>query len=206
MGTPLNILMQLSIIITMAIAIYAFYRYSSHINYAMKKDRIIDEYLSLQRCSNVDKEIIGILLRTRIELRSCKVALMRFHNGGKFANGFDMKKFTTTHETASDTIEPLMDKCVGVLNSRYPVAFEILGLTGQFFVSDVDDCIDLNFKADMKKYGFKCCYLFLIRQHDGKEEGFVGVNFTTTKILDPEQRSIVTEHIPELLSLINMKK
>jgi hypothetical protein len=99
-----------------------------------------------------------------------------------------------------------MDRCVGVLNSRYPVAFEILGLTGQFFVSDVEDCIDLNFKSDMKKYGFKSCYLFLVRQLDGKEEGFIGVNFNSSQVLSAEKRSIITEHIPELLLLINMRK
>lgn len=201
----LEIIMQLSIILGIAIVVYAIYRYSKNLTYSVNKDLIISEYISLHRGSTVDKEIAGILLRIKIELHSSKVALMRFHNGGKFANGFDMKKFTTTHETASDSIEPFMDRCTNILNSRYPIAFEMLGITGQFFVSDVDDCIDLNFKADMKKYGFKSCYLFLIRQIDGKEEGFVGVNFNTTNVLNQEQRSIIIENIPTLLSLINTK-
>jgi hypothetical protein len=203
-ATPLTIIMQFCIIIGVFISVYLFYKYVDKIKAAPCKADIIKSYLSLERESMYNKEIAGILVRLKIELQSCKVGLMRFHNGGKFANGLDMKKFTATHETASDIVPPFMDKCVGVLNSRYPVAFEMLATQGTFVTSDVDDCIDLNFKADMKKFGFKACYLFLINQVDGTHEGFIGINFTKTEVLSAEKRHIVKEEIPKILSLINM--
>ncbi len=202
--TPLSIVMQVMFIIVCMAILYVAHKYFNVFTKSLNKDDIIKQYLTLQKESTYNKEISGILVRLKLELQSAKVGLMRFHNGGKFANGIDMKKFTATHETASDTIEPFMDKCVSVLNSRYPVAFEILGISGQFVVSDVDDCVDLNFKADMKKYGFKSCYLFLINQAEGHHEGFIGINFTQTTVLDAQKRAIVNEQIPRILALINM--
>jgi len=205
-ATPLTIIMQFCIIIGVAISVILFYNYIQKIKPPPCQDAIIKSYINLGKESTYNKEVYAILVRLRLELQSAKVGLMRFHNGGKFSNGHDMKKFTATHETASDTIEPFMDKCIGVLNSRYPVALETLWYHETYFVADVEDCNDLNFKSDMKRYGFKACYLFLIKQVDGKHEGFIGINFTHTEVLSTEKREIIKGEIPKILSLINMKE
>jgi hypothetical protein len=202
--TPLTIIMQFCIIIGVAISVYQFSIYVKKIKPPICKEDIIKAYVTDENEYLCNIETHGILYRIGLELRSCKVALMRFHNGGKFANGRDMRKFTTTHETPSDTIKPFMDNNIGVLISRYPIAFNCLKIQGYYAVSDINDCNDLNFKCDMKKYGFKACYLFLIKQVNGNHEGFIGVNFCETTVLDSEKREIVKEQIPKILSLINM--
>lgn len=164
--------------------------------------------ISLEKDAYCNAEVQRIIIRLKLELHSCKVILSRFHNGGCYANGLDMKKFTVSHETTGGTIGGinLMDKCVGVLNSRYGIAFETLAASHQFVVNDTDECLDQNFKNDMISYGFKACYLFLIKQVNGVDEGFIGINFKETIVLTAEQRDIVKDQIPRILNLINMKE
>jgi hypothetical protein len=164
------------------------------------------EQTSLRKDSYYNAELQRILIRIKLELQACKVTLARFHNGGCFANGLDMRKFTVTHETTGGSKVPLMDKCVSVLNSRYGIAFEQLAIRREYVVYDVDDCNDTNFKRDMGEFGFKATYIFLIKQNSGIDEGFVGVNFSDSKILTPEQRDIVREQIPRIIDLVNMKE
>jgi len=163
--------------------------------------------ISLQKDSYCNAEVQRILIRLRLELGAAKVTLARFHNGGCFANGLDMKKFTVTHETSSSVSHPpMMDRCVGVMNSRYGIAFETLSSQHQYVVVDVEDCVDLNFKEDMKFYGFKACNLFLIKQKDGMDEGILTVHFAFTRLLTPEERDICKDQIPRILDLINLKE
>ena len=56
-----------------------------------------------------------------------------------------MKKFTITFETPGGSEFSLMDKCCGVLNSRYPIAFAQVCTLGDFVISDIEDCVDLKF-------------------------------------------------------------
>ena len=161
---------------------------------------------SLRKDSYYDAELQRILIRIKLELQACKITLARFHNGGCFANGLDMRKFTVTHETSGGSKYPLMDKCISVLNSRYGIAFEQLAIRKEYVVHDIEDCNDSNFKRDMGEYGFKATYIFLIKQLDGSDEGFVGVNFADTKVLTAEQRDVIKEQIPRIIDLVNMKE
>ena len=62
MYAPLTTAMQISIIIGIIIMIYAIYKYAKHLTLSFDKDKIITDYISLQRSGSVDKEIAGILL------------------------------------------------------------------------------------------------------------------------------------------------
>lgn len=203
----LSYVSQILMLVVLIISISVLYKLLKQIgiNTIVKPQKQI---ISLEKDAYCNAEVQRMLIRVKLELHACKVLLARFHNGGCYANGLDMKKHTVTHETAGGTIsnDSLMDKCVGVLNSRYGIGFEVLAATHQYVVSDSEDCLDSNFKADMGRHGFKSCYLFLIKQRDGIDEGFIGVNFKETMVLTAEQRDIVLEQIPRLLDLINMKE
>jgi len=161
---------------------------------------------SIKENSVYNSIIQKIICKLKIDLSSAKIVIGRFHNGGSFVNGLPMRKFSLAFETAGGTTIPMMDKNVGVMNSRYPTAFAQLATIDEYFISDVEDCTDLNFKQDMKSWGFNACYLFLIRQFDGKENGFIGINFKYTTVLTAEQRQLVQEQMPRIMGLLNMEK
>lgn len=160
----------------------------------------------LKREIYCDAEIYRIIIRLKYEFYALKVFIGRYHDGGIFANGLRMKKFTITHETAGGGDKPMMDIFVGTMNSRYCIAFEGLIAQEIFCVSDIEDCVDLNLRDDMRKYGFKALYLFLIRQRNGIEEGFLGIGFRETTVLSEEQRDVVREQIGHILDLINLRE
>lgn len=163
-------------------------------------------HLSIKSSSLYDAEIYKMLCQIQRDTTACKVIVARFHNGGSFRNGLDMEKFSVTHETPLGSPYPLQDRCIGMLNSRYGSAFLQLATCGDYCISDINDCPDPNFKQDMKYYEFLSTYLFLIKQFDGSDEGFVGINFRFTTVLTGEQRNKVQSYIPRLLGLINMRE
>ena len=164
-----------------------------------------DRY-SVKEDSIYNLVIQKILCRLKKELSATKIVIGRFHNGGNYVNGLPMKKFSLTHETAGGTEMPMMDKGIAVLNSRYSEAFAQLATLGEYCIADIEDCTDDNFKRDMKVYGFKAAYLFLIRQFNDKEDGFVGVYFNKTTVVDKEHRHMVLEQRPRIMGLLNMEQ
>jgi hypothetical protein len=197
--TLLAFVLLIILIIGMNIVFY------KHFNKSEKKNSQYGK-VSMREASRYDVDIARVIWQIREDVGSCKITINRFHNGGNFANGQPMRKFTCTHETPGGSTIPFQDKCNGVLNSRYPEAFMNLGTMGEYAVHSVDDCTDRNFKHDMVFHGFKAAYLFLIENPNGSEEGFIGVNFKNTHVMTLEHRQKVKEKIPTVLLLLNMKK
>ena len=162
------------------------------------------KHILLKDSSVYDAEIYKVLCKIQQDTSACKVIVARFHNGGVFRGGMDMEKFSITHETSYGSTEPMQSKHVATLNSRYGSAFLVLATLGYYIVNDVHDCPDPNFKRDMEAFGFKSTYLFLIKQFDGSDEGFIGVNFSGTKVLTPEQVNKIENHSVRILGLLNM--
>lgn len=186
--------------------LYLMYKFYFIITAKEKPHYISSDKYSVKEDSVYNAEVQKIIIRLKLELRACKVVIGRFHNGGNYVSGLPMKKFSLTHETAGGSTTSMMDRCLAVLNSRYPEAFAQLATLEEYCISDTEDCPDANFKRDMNNYGFKATYLFLMRQFNGKEDGFVGVNFNGTTVLTLEQRHKVVEEIPRIVGLLNMQK
>lgn len=209
MGDPLRIINTILIILSFGIAFFLLFIIHYFWKTLIKPQReynLMHERYSVKEDSVHNTVIQKIICKIKIDLNSTKVVIGRFHNGGNYVNGLPMKKFTLTHETAGGTKEPMMDKGISVLNSKYSEAFAQLATIDEYCISDMNDCTDMNFSRDMKNYGFGATYLFLIRQFDNKEDGFVGVNFNQTRVMTKEERHMVVELIPRIMGLLNMDK
>ena len=162
--------------------------------------------MSIKDESHYNVEVQRIICRLKNELQATKIIIARFHNGGNYVNGLHMSKHSITFETEGGAYIPMMDKCVSVFNSRYPIAFAHLASMEDYCISERDACGDSNFSRDMKEYDFQSTNLFMMKQFDGSEEGFIGVNFRHTHVMDKEQRDKVKEQIPIIIGLLNMNK
>lgn len=206
MNFSVNILSIINLLLILTIAVFVVLFYISK----LKKDNVVTvvhETIGVKEASLFDVVIMQILCKAQMETNSSKVVLARFHNGGAFSNGIDMKKFTVTHETPGGGKEPLMDKMMGRFNSRYPSTILQLSTCDYFCLSDINDSVDNAFKKDMEYYGFNSANLFMIRQLGiGAAEGFVGVFFKYTNVMNLEAREKITLKIPRLLNLVNQKE
>jgi len=162
---------------------------------------------SIKEASWYDAMINRVLFNLRNDLESDKVFVARFHNGGYFHSGIEMKKHTVTHETpASYSYAPMQYTLCGILNSRYPEAILQLATTGSFTMYDIENCPDKNFAQDMKKFGYESVYLFLIEQFEKRTEGFIGVGFSKNTVIKEGGREKVKDKMETLIGLLNMSE
>lgn len=164
------------------------------------------ENISLKEQSEYNLLLARLLVKIRDEVNSVKVLICRFHNGGCFSNGLHMEKFSVYAETPSNTTPVMQDSFRDIFNTRYPEVFASLVVWGEAIYADIEDCTDINFRNDAKKCGFKSVNLFLVKQLDGKEEGFVGVNYKDTHVMTQEERSKITSELATIRGFLNMTK
>jgi hypothetical protein len=147
-----------------------------------------------------------ILVELKYELNSADVFIGRFHNGGDYANGTPMEKFSITHGKASPNIKALQPRFYNIFCSHWPVVIEYLIVFNEYVCYNFDECSDTNFVKDMNEAGFKSVYIFLICQNDAAQtpEGFVTVAFTDQRHLPTETKDRIKSDIPTLLSLMNL--
>lgn len=164
--------------------------------------------LTLRKSTEYNLLLARLILKMRDEVNSCKILVARFHNGGFFNNGLHMEKFSVYMETpsANSTIPCMQDGYRDVFNTRYPEVFSQLIVWGEYICTDINDCTDINFKNDAKKCGFQSVNLFLVKQLDGTEEGFVGVNYKDTHFMTPEEREKIKVNLPTVRGFLNMTK
>ena len=170
------------------------------------KEPLKKTVMNIRESSEYDAEIAKSLCRIKNIAEADKVTLCRFHNGGVYCNGLPMKRYTVTHETPFGSNEPLHDSQSGVLVSKYPTAMVTLATYGFWIVHDIQDCTCFNFKKDMERFGFKATYLLLIRNYDGSEEGFIGLNWKYSHVVPEDKYQEVKQELPNLLGLMNLKK
>jgi hypothetical protein len=162
--------------------------------------------VSLKVQSEYNLLLARLLVKIRTDLNCCNVLVARFHNGGIFNNGLHMEKFSVYSETPSDLCPIMQDGYRDIFNTRYPEVFSHLVVWGEYICADVDDCTDINFRNDAKKCGYGSVNLFLVKQLDGTEEGFIGVNYRETHVMTLEERSKVTSELPSIRGFLNMTK
>ena len=158
--------------------------------------------------AHINTSIDEILNVLRIELMITDIYIGMFHNGGSFVNGERMKKFSIPYGKAASTVKELVrwrikDKFI----SHWSQLFDELFVSGEYFCPDIEESRDEGFKRDMRCYGFKASYMFLMRQADISQTpaGFLSLNYDKTKTLSREDRDKIKEVIPKLLQLINLK-
>jgi hypothetical protein len=174
-------------------------------------DRIVKEPpdVSLRQANSFARAIDDILNVLRIELNCTDIYIARFHNGGSFANGERMKKFSVVYGKASMAQKELVrwtmyDK----FTSHWPEVFDQLYAAGEYYCPELENSRDSNFKRDMQKFEFKSIYLYLITQPDVERtpEAFIAINYRDyhTPISHKEERDKVMGEVPKLLALMNL--
>ena len=66
------------------------------------------------------------LTELRVLVRSSRSLIFQFHNGGKFADGTSIKRFSITHESCSSGVSGMMLESQDVLLTRYMELVDLL--------------------------------------------------------------------------------
>lgn len=141
---------------------------------------------------NKDKHsrIHEILTELRLVTRSSRALIFQFHNGGIFADGSSMKRFSVTHESVSTGIQSMLLESQDVLVTRYMELVHLLEVSPYKIIS-VESLLDCSLRSALEinnveyftvsslKYsdsltpmGFVCCHWCDANGLDGiKQEG-----------------------------------
>lgn len=67
-----------------------------------------------------------LLTELRVTVRACRCLVFQFHNGGAFADGSSMKKFSVTHESCDGSVTSMILDAQDVLLTRYTDLIHIM--------------------------------------------------------------------------------
>lgn len=84
------------------------------------------EGFEFHRLNRTDIQLVELLSSLRVEANGDRTHLHRFHNGGEFAGGEPIKKFSCTHESVAIGVSHEIENEQNVLCSMIPRIFEML--------------------------------------------------------------------------------
>ena len=67
-----------------------------------------------------------LLTELRVTIRACRCIIFQFHNGGKFADGTSVKRFSVTHESCGTSIPSMILESQDVLLTRYMEIIQVM--------------------------------------------------------------------------------
>jgi hypothetical protein len=159
----------------------------------IKKNKIMDKWSAKTEASKITAHtrVHESLTELRVMVRAGRALIFQYHNGGKFADGTSIKRFSVTHESCSTGIMSMMMESQDVLLTRY---MELISLIDEkpnkiIAVSSLPDCSfrsileinnvvyfsvgSLKCEDGLTPMGFVCCHWCDVTELDKlHEEGF----------------------------------
>lgn len=95
-----------------------------------------------QKSAHAHTQVHETLTELRILVRSSRTLVFQFHNGGKFADGSSIKRFSVTHESCGMGVQSMLLESQDVLVTRYKELIDCLeNQENQIIkVSDLPQC------------------------------------------------------------------
>lgn len=155
----------------------------------------------------IHSKVHELLTEMRVLMRCSRAIIFQFHNGGKFADGSSIKRFSVTHESCAGGIPSMLLESQDVLLTRYMELVDILDKrTNEIIrVSSLPDCSlrsileinnvvyfsvsSLKCQDSLTPMGFVCCHWCDMGDMDKlHEEGIADSNLQD--VIDSTTRSI----------------
>lgn len=133
--------------------------------------------------------------------------LAYFHNGGSFANGITMDKFTVVGEDYNEFIRCQSYKKVyyATMINYISYAYHRLLLDNRYYITDVDNSPDLSFKNDLIKRKVASAYMFVIKDPtNDKPIGFFVIEYISKYEMTKLDEVEIWKHQNSLSKLLNM--
>ena len=102
-----------------------------------------------QKVANAHSQVHETLTELRILVRCSRALVFQFHNGGKFADGSSIKRFSVTHESCGAGVQSMLLESQDVLLTRYKELVDILD-TKQNEIIKVSDLPQCSFRYGLE--------------------------------------------------------
>ena len=127
-----------------------------------------------------------------------RVALFRYHNGGKDYNGRSFLRMSMTNETVSGGTLPIQQQSQNLFRSMFFGLIHSLDDNGYDYINDVEDIqkTDAGFYHYLTDFGIRSKYSFALYNSHKTIIGFITIDFAT----------VGNEHTQKVLECMQDKK
>ena len=133
---------------------------------------------------NTDEKVDHQLEILIEELKSDRICIAQFHNGGHFyPTGKSIKKFSIFYERTTDKTSSIKDTFQNIPVSLFPKAFSLIYKDGEIIVPDTkENYLDCGlFQIQGKSYKTKSFYVFSIKDINNNFIGSLTISYYTRK-------------------------
>lgn len=94
-------------------------------------------------------QVNEVLTELRVLLQCSRSIIFQYHNGGKFADGTSIKRFSVTHESDDFGVQSMILESQDVLTTRYSELIKILEDIPSTIIS-VDSIVECSFRTSLE--------------------------------------------------------
>jgi len=140
-------------------------------------------------------QIHELLTELRITIRACRCLIFQFHNGGSFADGTSIKRFSITHESYENGIQSIMLDSQDVFLTRYADIIRIMD-ENKASIIRTDSIPQSSFRSGLEINNVEYFSLVPLKFDDGLTPlGFLCCHWCSSDELDSIQREGVSEQM-----------
>lgn len=131
--------------------------------------------------TKIEKEIEAYIAQILKETGANRVALFRYHNGGKDYNGRSFLRMSMTNETVSGGTLPIQQQSQNLFRSVFFGLVHSLEDNGYDYINDVEEIqkTDAGFYHYLNDFGIKSKYTFALYNTSKTIIGFITIDFAT---------------------------
>lgn len=147
-----------------------------------------------QRAALSHSQVHESLTELRLLVRASRAMVFQFHNGGKFADGSSIKRFSVTHESCGAGVQGMLLESQDVLLTRYKEMVDILDTRNNKIIrtSDLPQC---SFRYGLEINNVLCFSLSSLRCEDGLTPmGFICCHWCDFSELDSVHAEGISEN------------
>lgn len=139
--------------------------------------------------SEKESEINACLKKTQQKTNASRVALIRFHNGGRDMNGLSFLKMSMTNECPGPGFTGIMPDFQNLFRSFFSYWCECLIKEGKCYINDIEELKDKD--TTMYEYflsrNVQAIYGIAIKNNENSIIGYIAIEFIDKNKVDIEQ-------------------
>lgn len=147
-----------------------------------------------EKIAQTHSRVHEALTELRLLVRASRAIVFQFHNGGKFADGSSIKRFSVTHESCGTGVQGMLLESQDVLLTRYKELVDILDARSNKIIrtSDLPQC---SFRYGLEINNVLCFAVSPLRCEDGLTPmGFICCHWCDFSELDAVHAEGISEN------------
>ena len=163
-----------------------------------KKDK--KHTFDINKIDAIDVRLVELLSELRTETASCRARIFRFHNGGEYFDGEEVKRMSCTHESVTTGVSHEIRECQGILCNQeiYLIEQAMKDTTSLIAVEALDDRSYI--RSRLESQNVKAFVVLPLYKKTRSVElliGFIRIEYTANHLLPKDEDGNLLTTLPD---------